>query len=120
MHIGKIAKIMLLAVVVTAVALSCSLLDYELDFEILSDITDIETIAVGAGIRELARLRRTHGVGRWRKRKRAVPPPARAIAGAPCIIAATSFSSITWMIRLTRRVRWTFPMAPSPRTRRAC
>ena len=40
-----------------------------MDFEILSDITEIETIAVGAGIRELARLRRTHGVGRWRKRK---------------------------------------------------
>jgi len=38
-HIGKIAKITLLAVMVAAVALSCSLLDYELEFEIL-DVSD--------------------------------------------------------------------------------
>jgi hypothetical protein len=40
-----------------------------MDFEILGDITDVETIAVGASIRELPRLRRAHGAGRWRKRK---------------------------------------------------
>ena len=40
-----------------------------LDFEILSDITDIETIAAGSSIREVARLRRIYGAGRWRKRK---------------------------------------------------
>jgi hypothetical protein len=28
-----------------------------------------ETIATGHGIRELARLRKAHGPGRWRKRK---------------------------------------------------
>ena len=39
MHIGKIAKITLLAVMVAAVALSCSLLDYELEFEII-DVSD--------------------------------------------------------------------------------
>jgi hypothetical protein len=38
-------------------------------FEILSEISDIETIAKGSGIREIARLRRLHGRGRWRKRK---------------------------------------------------
>jgi hypothetical protein len=38
-------------------------------FEILGEITAIETIAVGLGIRELARLRRVYGSGRWRKRK---------------------------------------------------
>ena len=38
-------------------------------FEIVSEITDIETIAVGTKIRELARLRRKYGPGRWRKLK---------------------------------------------------
>lgn len=40
-----------------------------MDFEILGDITDIETIARGPGIRELARLRRIYGKGSWRKTK---------------------------------------------------
>jgi hypothetical protein len=38
-------------------------------FTILGDISNVETIATGAGIREIARLRRIHGRGRWRKRK---------------------------------------------------
>jgi hypothetical protein len=38
-------------------------------FEILGEISGIETFATGAGIREIARLRRIHGRGRWRKRK---------------------------------------------------
>jgi hypothetical protein len=38
-------------------------------FEILGEISDIETFAVGSNIREIARLRRTYGRGRWRKRK---------------------------------------------------
>jgi hypothetical protein len=38
-------------------------------FKILGEITEIETIAKGNGIRELARLRRTYGRGRWLKRK---------------------------------------------------
>lgn len=37
-----------------------------MSFEIISEITDIETIAVGTKIRELARLRRMYGPGRWR------------------------------------------------------
>ena len=40
-----------------------------MDFDIVGDFTDIETIAVGTGIRELKRLRRLYGVGRWRKMK---------------------------------------------------
>jgi len=40
-----------------------------MNFEIISDITDIEVIAKGRGIRDLARLRRTHGWGNWRKLK---------------------------------------------------
>jgi hypothetical protein len=38
-------------------------------FEIISAITEIETIAINRGIREVARLRKRHGRGRWRKRK---------------------------------------------------
>jgi len=38
-------------------------------FEIEGRITRVETIAVGSAIRELARLRRAYGAGRWRKRK---------------------------------------------------
>ena len=38
-------------------------------FEILGEISDIETFATGFAIREIARLRRIYGRGRWRKRK---------------------------------------------------
>jgi hypothetical protein len=38
-------------------------------FDIISDITDIKTIAINRGIRELTRLRKWYGAGRWRKRK---------------------------------------------------
>jgi hypothetical protein len=38
-------------------------------FTILSDITEVETIALNRGIREVARLRKQYGRGRWRKRK---------------------------------------------------
>jgi hypothetical protein len=38
-------------------------------FDILGEISDIETFATGSGIREIARLRRIYGRGRWRKRK---------------------------------------------------
>ncbi len=38
-------------------------------FDLLSDISQIETIATASGIREIARLRKTYGRGRWRKRK---------------------------------------------------
>lgn len=38
-------------------------------FEIISDLAEIETIAAGRGIRDLARLKRRYGEGRWRKLK---------------------------------------------------
>jgi hypothetical protein len=38
-------------------------------FEIVSEIANIETFAVGRSIRELPRLRKLYGRGRWRKRK---------------------------------------------------
>ena len=40
-----------------------------MNFEISSEITDVETIAVGSRSRDLARLRRMYGKGRWRKLK---------------------------------------------------
>lgn len=39
------------------------------DFEILGEIYDIETIAYPGRIREIARLYKVYGKGRWRKRK---------------------------------------------------
>lgn len=38
-------------------------------FQIVSEISEIETIAKGTGIRDIARLRRTYGNGNWRKLK---------------------------------------------------
>lgn len=38
-------------------------------FELLGPITQIETFAVGSRIREISRLRKFYGRGRWRKRK---------------------------------------------------
>jgi len=40
-----------------------------MDFEIVGDISHVETFAVGSGVREIARLRKAYGKGRWRKRK---------------------------------------------------
>jgi hypothetical protein len=38
-------------------------------FRILGEIAGAETIATGSGIREITRLRKRYGRGRWRKRK---------------------------------------------------
>ena len=38
-------------------------------FKIRGNITDMQTFAVSSGIRELPRLRKLYGRGRWRKRK---------------------------------------------------
>ena len=38
-------------------------------FDIVGEIIDIETIAVGNAIRDIARLQESYGVGRWRKLK---------------------------------------------------
>lgn len=40
-----------------------------MDFEIIGDIADIESIAIGNSIRELPRLHRQYGRARWRKLK---------------------------------------------------
>lgn len=38
-------------------------------FKIIGSIRQETTFATGSGIREIARLRRVYGKGRWRKRK---------------------------------------------------
>lgn len=38
-------------------------------FEIIGDVTEVASIAVGHRIRDLARLRKRYGRGRWRKMK---------------------------------------------------
>ena len=38
-------------------------------FEVIGAITDIEKIAIGVGIRDRERLRKSYGLGRWRKLK---------------------------------------------------
>jgi hypothetical protein len=38
-------------------------------FEIVGPIRQEKTFATGSGIREIARLRRVYGKGKWRKRK---------------------------------------------------
>ena len=40
-----------------------------MNFEVVGEITVIETIAVGMGIRDIGRLRKNYGKGRWRKMK---------------------------------------------------
>jgi hypothetical protein len=42
-------------------------------FEIVGEITEIHKIAVGPSIRELKRLRKQYGEGRWHKLKGVAP-----------------------------------------------
>jgi hypothetical protein len=39
------------------------------DFEVIGDITNIEVIATGTGIRDRTRLQKQYGRGKWRKLK---------------------------------------------------
>jgi hypothetical protein len=38
-------------------------------FEICGELAEVETFAIGKSIRELPRLHKLYGKGRWRKRK---------------------------------------------------
>jgi hypothetical protein len=40
-----------------------------MDFQLVGDLASVDTIATGGGIREVPRLRRLYGKGRWRKMK---------------------------------------------------
>jgi len=55
------------------------------DFEIISDITNIEIIATGTGIRNRERLQKQYGKGKWRKLKGIAK---RVIAIGSCRLSA--------------------------------
>lgn len=40
-----------------------------MNFEVIGKVNDIETIAVGGSIREIARLQKVYGTAPWRKLK---------------------------------------------------
>jgi hypothetical protein len=40
-----------------------------MNFDIIDEISEIETIAKGSGIRELNRLKKNYGSGNWKKMK---------------------------------------------------
>jgi len=40
-----------------------------MNFELISEITNVETIATSSSIREIKRLRKSYGAGRWKKLK---------------------------------------------------
>jgi hypothetical protein len=40
-----------------------------MDFELVSELTQVKTIATGTGVRDRARLRKWYGGARWRKVK---------------------------------------------------
>lgn len=40
-----------------------------MDFTVVGEIGNVETFAIGGRIREIKRLRKKYGKGRWRKRK---------------------------------------------------
>ena len=40
-----------------------------MNFDIIDDINEVETIATGSGIREIDRLSKTYGHGNWKKMK---------------------------------------------------
>lgn len=44
-------------------------METKLHFEIVGKIQDVETIAIGGRIRDIMRLRKQYGHGRWRKLK---------------------------------------------------
>jgi hypothetical protein len=59
-----------------------------MDFEIVGEITQIETIARGSGVRDRARLRRQYGRGRWRKLK--------GVANVCLIDASVRLAEVHW------------------------
>jgi hypothetical protein len=58
------------------------------EIEVISSITEIKTIAIGRSIREIERLRKKYGKGRWRKLK--------GIATVRLPDNTTAFAEIHW------------------------
>jgi hypothetical protein len=59
-----------------------------MDFKLVGKISDIETIAVGRGVRDRARLRRQYGGSRWRKLK--------GVASVRLIDGTIRFAEVHW------------------------
>ena len=59
-----------------------------MDFEIIGEITQIETIARGRGVRNRVRLQRQYGEGRWRKLK--------GVAYVRLLNGSVRFAEIHW------------------------
>lgn len=59
-----------------------------MDFEIIGEITEIETIARGKGVRNRAQLQRQYGEGRWRKLK--------GVAYVRLLNGSVRFAEIHW------------------------
>jgi hypothetical protein len=59
-----------------------------MDFKLVGEISDIETIAVGRGVRDRARLRRQYGGSRWRKLK--------GVASVRLIDGTIRFAEVHW------------------------
>ena len=53
-------------------------------FEIIGDIEQVVTIAIGGGIRDIMRLRRQFGAARWRKLKGVAR--VRLDSGTVCLV----------------------------------
>ena len=56
--------------------------------EVISEIAEIETIATGSAIRDIARLRKRYGAGRWLKKK--------GIATARLPDGVTALAEVHW------------------------
>lgn len=59
-----------------------------MDFEIIGEISGIETIAVGTGVRDRARLRKQYERGRWRELK--------GVASVRLIDGAVRLAEVHW------------------------
>src|SRR6266540_4217773 len=67
-------------------------------FEIVGEISQVETIAVGRRIRDLPRLRRLYGTGRWRKLKGVAVVRLRSGVVRGGRAPASGQSLITWAV----------------------
>lgn len=63
-----------------------------IEFEIVGEVSEIQTIAVGPSVRDRARLRKQYGVARWRKLK--------GIANVRLVSGRIRLAEIHWMKRM--------------------
>ena len=70
-----------------------------MNFEILGEVSEVETIAIGSAIRDLSRLKKRYGAGRWRKMK----------GVRSCVSEAATYArQSSTGTRLMESVRWSF------------